>query len=177
MGDQWVTSGGPVDQSMVLTGTHKAPDPGCTPSFSLLVRNLSMFAIMCLLTLAMTSLNSRVMPAFMMRGFLQIALAILSSTRRPSASWVWAAQRSSRRPLLELAIDSKRSATASGLTRLFSMLRDLTWEFSSRTAHSVDTAQSLRSQLQAENLTHLSLFLSAVEDVAEKLLRNATDVI
>merc|ERR1711971_449815 len=70
----------------------------------------------------------------MMRGFLQIALAILSSTRRPSASWVCAAQRSSRRPLFVLAIDSKRSATASGLTRLFSMLRDLTWEFSSRTA-------------------------------------------
>ena len=85
-------------------------------TFSLLVRNLSMFAIMCLLTflkvvswyllnlvfigqkkrnqfygltLAMTSLNSRVMPAFMMRGFLQIALAILSSTRRPSASWCY----------------------------------------------------------------------------------------
>ena len=26
------TSGRPVDQSMVLAGTHKAPDPGCTPS-------------------------------------------------------------------------------------------------------------------------------------------------
>merc|ERR1719458_1494514 len=99
----------------------------------------------------------------MMRGFLQIAFAILSSTRRPIASCVCAAQRSSRRPLLELAIDSKRSATASGLTRLFSMLRDLTFEFSSRTAHSVDTARSLRSQLQAENLTHLSLFLSALK--------------
>merc|ERR1712001_225872 len=99
----------------------------------------------------------------MIRGFLQIAFAIRSSTRRPIASWACAAQRSSRSPLLELAIDSKRSATASGLTRLFSMLRDLTWEFSSRTAHSVDTARSLRSQLHAENLTHLSLFLSALK--------------
>ena len=71
-------------------------------TFSLFVRSLSMFAIMCLLTwcqvvslpivipkltLVITSLNSRVMPAFMMRGFLQIAFAILSSTRRPIASW------------------------------------------------------------------------------------------
>ena len=39
------------------------------------------------LTLVITSLNSRVIPAFMMRGFLQIAFAILSSTRRPIASW------------------------------------------------------------------------------------------
>ena len=100
-----------------------------------------------------------------------MAAAILSSTRWPIFSCCCAATLISTSPLLGLAAASNRSATTSGLTRLFSMLRDLSEEFWSRTEHRVCTAKSLSygqknvkmwatiyvmailtSQLQAESL-------------------------
>merc|ERR1711962_261866 len=151
------------DQSRVLAAVHLTPAPGATPSFSLLVRILSILEIICWLTLLTTSWNSRLMPAFMSLGFLQMAFAILSSTLRPRACWAWAQQRTSTRPLLGEAIDSKRSARQSGVTRLFSMLSDLIELFWSRTEQRVATAKSERSVLHAENLTTRSLFFRALK--------------
>merc|ERR1719220_828284 len=100
----------------------------------------------------LSSLNSSVMPAAAILGFLQMAAAILSSTLWPIFSCCWADTLISTSPLLGLAAASNRAASTSGLTRLFSILRDLSEEFWSITEHKVCTAKSLRSQLQAENL-------------------------
>merc|ERR1711962_75794 len=151
------------DQSRVLAAVHLTPAPGATPSFSLLVRSLSMLFIRCLLTLVTISWNSSCIPTFISLGFLQMAFPILSSTLIPMAASACAHTLSSRRPLLGLAMDSNRSAIASGLTRLFSILMDLSVLFWSITEHRVATAKSDMSVLQAENFTSLSLFLRALK--------------
>merc|ERR1712002_676110 len=150
-------------QSNVLAAVHLTPAPGATPSFSLLILILSMLAIMWLDTRLTISLNSNVIPAFISLGFLQMAAAILSSTLWPIFSCCCAATLISIKPLFGLAAASNKSPNTSGLTRLFSILRDLREEFWSRTEHRVCTAKSLRSQLQAESFVSWSLFFIALK--------------